>query len=48
MASPTRSAAALNGKWQYDVQAADSGLVFVSLYKWNTGTHSRDEIGRGS
>ncbi len=35
----------ITGWYKYLPNGVDTGSVFVTLWKWNTGTHSRDEVG---
>jgi hypothetical protein len=38
---------AFTGKWQYGVQAQDTGMVMVYLTKWNSVTQEADSVGGG-
>lgn len=40
--------ATFTGKWQYEIQPQDTGMVVVYLTKWNTATQISDSVGGGA
>ena len=41
----TQRPAALNGSWQYGIQANDAGSILVLFSKWNADTQTSDPVG---